>query len=273
MSESAIEWTDYTLNPWIGCQRVDPGCRECYADGLAGRFAVNLERAGWELVGDDALAQGALWKAGGPRLFAPAKYLDAPLDWQRKAARAGETRRVFCAAMADIFEVHGRLSVRVRQYQARTQVFELVARTPSLTWLFLTKRLENVRVATPVQWRHGFPPNSMLGVSISLPELAEARLAELARLPARRFVSLEPLLGPVRLGPWVEHLHWVIVGGESGANARSMEESWVRDIRDECMQAGVPFFYKQRREGKRMVSLPVLDGQAWAGLPCPGGGS
>lgn len=271
---TSIEWADYTLNPWIGCQRVDQGCRECYADGIATRFADSYHRAGWQLVGKVALERGALWHARGPRLFAPSAYLEQALSWQSAAEKAGEQRRVFCASLADLFELHALRVVALRQYRRRTQIFDLVARTPQLSWLFLTKRIENVRGMIPAKWRrHGFPPNSMLGVSISLPELAEGRLAELARVPARRFVSLEPLLGPLRLGKWLEHLHWVIVGGESGTNARPMDEAWVRELRDECLAAGVPFFYKQRREGRRIISLPLLDGRSYSECPpSPPGG-
>lgn len=265
--ETRIEWAHDTLNPWQGCAKVSPGCKHCYADELDKRHLRARDRH---------------WGPRAPRLFASDVHMARPLAWNRKAERAGERRRVFCMSMGDFFELHTDPRIAARQGLYRDRVFEMVARTPWLDWLMLTKRPENVQGMVPdAWWRERFPSNVWLGVSIENQDAAEARLPILLDLDeqfrgVRPFLSCEPLLGPLDLAaaapgymlPMI--LHWVIGGSESGSRARPAELDWFRSLRDQCTSLGVPFLFKQWREpgkGKRKVSLPMLDGRAWVEIP------
>jgi protein gp37 len=240
---SKIEWTDHTFNPWWGCTKVSQACRGCYAEAWA-------KRTGFAVWGDDA-----------PRRFFGDKHWAEPLKWNRDAEKAGEQRRVFCASMADVFEM--RSDVRTH----RERLFDLIAATRALDWLLLTKRPENVRDMVPQSWLCGFwPDRAWLGCTFD--DKGPERMDTLCRLPAStRFVSVEPLLRETSLLPWLTHLDWVIVGGESGCKARPMRDEWVRSLRDQCAGAGVKFFFKQRVDNGRKISLPVLDGRQWAEFP------
>lgn len=183
-----------------------------------------------------------------------------PERWDRQAASDGVRRRVFCASMCDVFERNVQLDA------ARERLWALVESTPNLDWLLLTKRPENFASMLPfwsVSW-----PNVWLGISAEdQPRLLE-RAPHLSEAPAaQRFVSYEPALGPLQLGDFAADIDWLIAGAESGAGARPMREDWVRDVRDECTAAGVAFFYKQKLDGRRKVSLPMLDGRQWSESP------
>lgn len=242
-AESKIEWTDHTFNPWWGCTKVSQACRGCYAEAWA-------KRTGFAVWGDDA-----------PRRFFGDKHWAEPLKWNREAEGAGERRRVFCASMADVFEW------REEVFRHRIRLWELIEATPALDWLLLTKRPENVRSMVPQSWLCGFwPDRAWLGCTFD--DKGPDRLDALCNLPAvTRFVSVEPLIAPVSLLPWLAMLDWVIVGGESGGKARPMRDEWVRQLRDECAEHSVKFFYKQRVEGRKKISLPTLDGRQWAEVP------
>lgn len=240
---SKIEWTDHTFNPWIGCTKVSEGCKFCYAETL---MATRHQRVTWGPQGQRVRTSAANWRK--------------PLAWDRKAARERRRYRVFCASLADVFEDYAQVA------QWRHDLWQLIDDTPHLDWLLLTKRPENVlRMYDPTYWWD----HVWIGASVENQEQADRRIPHLIDLPARvRFVSVEPLLGPVDLAPWlggmywtgVEHfglrelvcepagLQWVIVGGESGAQARPMHPNWARRLRDECGAAGVPFFFKQHGE-------------------------
>jgi protein gp37 len=248
---SKIEWTTHTFNPWHGCIKVSAGCEHCYAETLTQRWGGNF----WGPA-----------KTTQRRLFGSKHWLE-PLKWDKKAAAAGERHRVFCASMADVFEDHPQV------VEARSQLFELIDRTPHLDWLLLTKRPENIERLWPWGWydEQFTWANVWIGTSVENQEMADKRIPELLKVPAKvRFLSCEPLLEPVdlrhvRLDEEVEidaltgnygvlrpyagrsdaYIHWVIVGGESGPNARPMHPDWARSLREQCVAAGVPFHFKQ----------------------------
>jgi protein gp37 len=257
MGQTTIEWTatrdadgivtpGYTFNPWWGCVKVSEACRNCYAATFAKRFGVE-----W---GPQARR----------RFFGDAKWRE-PLKWDRKAAAEGVRRRVFCASMADVFEVLPDRHPDAEQMGAeRLRLWRLIEATPHLDWLLLTKRPENVLGLTPAGWDcvRGFPENVWVGTTAETQECADERIPRLLEVPARvRFLSMEPLLGPVDLSRWLDLLrlntwvkqarwmgtgiHWVIGGGESGPGARPTHLEWARGLRDQCEAAGVPFFWKQ----------------------------
>lgn len=248
-SNSRIEWTHHTFNPWWGCQRVSPGCTGCYAEALAKRFRHNV----WGATGHS------------PRRFFGDAHWAEPLVWNRLAEVEGERKRVFCASMADVFEDYRILD------ESRARLWELIEQTPHLDWLLLTKRPELMTTLTPESWRKRWPDNAWAMTSVENQEWADKRVPELVKVPARvRGLSCEPLLGPVDLSA---HLHccaacgaprtewkscsycktfpdargvdWVIAGGESGPKARPPNPNWFRSLRDQCQAAGVNFFFKQ----------------------------
>lgn len=229
MGETKIEWTDYTFNPWIGCARVSKGCVHCYAEALAKRFGT------------------AEWGVDKARVRTSAEYWGKPAAWNKAAAAAGQRRRVFCASMADVFEERPELDAW------RAELWRLIEQTPALDWLLLTKRPQNVMAMVPEAWRAGLPPNVWVGASVEDQEAAQARIPALAKVPARvRFLSAEPLLGPVNLerllrpdGWRTKPFHWVIVGGESGPGARAMDPQWAHELVRQCNEAGVTVFMKQ----------------------------
>lgn len=228
MSESKIEWTDYTFNPWSGCEKVSAGCKHCYAQALPRH-----------------MRRGAEWGPDAERVPASEDYWKAPLRWAKAAAKEGVRKRVFCASVADVFEV------RLDLDPLRERLWGLIKTTLELDWLLLTKR--PAKMAT---WaaEHGWPDNAWAGASVENQDAADHRLPHLLDVPARvRFVSCEPLLGPVDLLPWLTEgwygrsppIHWIIVGGESGRHPRPMSATWARSLRDQAATADVPFLFKQ----------------------------
>lgn len=249
---SKIEWTDHTFNPWWGCAKVSPGCDNCYAEALAARFKMDV------------------WGRSRPRRMMSEKHWAEPLKWDRDARDASVSRRVFCASMADVFEA-GRPELE----EPRERLWALIRATPNLDWLLLTKRPHNVQRMVP--WPNWlWPENVWLGTTVERNELAKKRLGHLRNCGAKvRFVSCEPLLGFVNLDPWLQAgiIHWVIVGGESGAGARPMDGDWARHLRNQCRDHSVKFFFKQWgewRNGTRMGKGNAgrdLDGRKWDEIP------
>lgn len=257
MKDSKIEWTHHTFNPWIGCTRVSPGCVNCYAETM---MADRYKKVKWGLTGERKRTSADYWKQ--------------PHKWNREAAAAGERRRVFCASLADVFEYKKDQSRDMHSW--RTELFSLIRMTPHLDWLLLTKRPELVFPIAPwfINEIEKYP-NVWIGTSVETQEYADKRIPELLKIPAVvRFLSVEPLLGSVNLKRIMSEngsafydvltnnrylrytklkdpakkpgkIDWVIVGGESGHNARPMHPEWVRSIRDQCRNADVPFFFKQ----------------------------
>jgi protein gp37 len=217
---SKIEWTTHTFNPWWGCVKMSPACKFCYAESWSKRLG------------------GQLWGINAPRRFFGEKHWLEPLAWNRQAERDGKRARVFCASMADVFEDRRDLDAE------REKLWDLIERTPSLDWLLLTKRPD--LVSSTVPWGDAWPRNVWLGTTTEDQEWADKRLAALADIPAKvRFISAEPLLGPLKLGKWARHVNWVITGGESGPHARPSSPSWFRALMNECMAAEIPFHFKQ----------------------------
>lgn len=247
---SKISWTHHTFNPWWGCVKVSPGCKNCYADTF------------------DRRTGGNHWGKEARRRFMSDKRWKEPLKWNAEAVRRGERHRVFCASMADVFELldAGHPDADA-QDTARERLWALIEETPQLDWLLLTKRPENIRLLLPDRWIVSWPQeNVWLGVTTENQEQADKRIPILCQAPAVvRFLSYEPALAPIR--PDLSLIDWVIAGAESGQRRRPMSEDWVRSIRDQCIAQGVPFFYKQKMVDSMKVETPKLDGRQWIQFP------
>ncbi len=224
--DSRIEWTHHTFNPWWGCVNVSPACDHCYAESWAKR------------VGSD------VWGPHSERRFFSDKHWREPVKWNAEAVLTGR-RRVFCASMADVFENRPDL------VEPRARLFELIESTPHLDWLLLTKRIHLVRKLIPKG--RPLPPNVWLGTTVENQEYADKRIPYLLKHvdASVRFLSCEPLLGPVTLAKYLKAkgdgacLDWVIAGGESGAGSRPMHPAWAENLEAECRTAKVPFHFKQ----------------------------
>ena len=251
--KTAIEWTDHTFNPWWGCVKVSAACTHCYAETLAARW-------------------GFKWGANeAPRAFT-GKHWNEPIAWNRKAIADGVRRRVFCASMADVFEArdneHGATLDALRE-----RLWTLIEATPGLDWQLLTKRPQNIRGMVPPRWLSAWPAHAWVGCTVENQAAADERIPHLLSVPARvRFLSCEPLLGEVsfRWAPWApihrdrinRHLDglngiaWVIAGGESGPKARPTHPDWLRQLRDQCAEAGVAYMFKQFGAWAPMFPFP-----------------
>jgi protein gp37 len=249
---STIEWTDATWNPVTGCTKVSPGCLHCYAEQFAERFRG---------VPGHPYQQGFDLKLWPDRL-------ELPLQWK-------SPRMIFVNSMSDLF--HEKVpDVYIER------VFDVMERASRHTFQLLTKR--SLRMAEWTEARYClrrsdgkklWPRNVWAGVSVET-ELYTTRIADLQRVPAStRFLSVEPMLGPVQLhAKRLRGIHWVIVGGESGHGARPMNPEWARAVREACNTAAVAFFFKQwgahnskgERVGKKAAGRR-LDGRVWNQLP------
>lgn len=243
MKNSKIEWTHHTFNPWWGCTKVSAGCKNCYACGTAKRRGQNV------------------WGLHASRRFFGAKHWQEPARWNQEAKEAGERRRVFCASMGDVFEDRSDL------IPEREKLWKLIADTPSLDWLLLTKRPQNIAEMLPESWGEGWG-NVWLGTSAEDQANWSERLPHLMAVPAVvHFVSAEPLLGPIDLG--VHRPEWIITGGESGPSSREIRLGWVREIRDECKTSSIAFFHKQWGGRDKHAQGRRLDGRTWDEFPAP----
>jgi protein gp37 len=246
VAESKIEWTDYTFNPWEGCEKVSPGCKNCYA-----------ERRDRRLHGDEH------WGPGSSRLGHTDAYWRQPLRWNREAAAAGRIARVFCGSLCDILDDHGPAhSGDLYLPELRERVFSMVPQTPNLMWLFLTKRPQNWHMF-PWPWREAWPQNAMFGWTAENDEWRLKRYSAWRdfynqTIGPRTFVSVEPMLGKLNDGWLHDRIDWVICGGESGHGARPMHPDWARKLRDDCAAAGVAFFFKQWGEWGHHVDLSEM---------------
>ncbi|MBI2764572.1 MAG: phage Gp37/Gp68 family protein [Chloroflexi bacterium] len=237
---SSIEWTQATWNPVTGCTRVSPGCAHCYAETFAERFRG---------------VPGHPYENGFDLQLRPER-LDLPLAWKRR-------RLIFVNSMSDLF--HPGVS---GDYIGK--VFETMRRASWHEFQLLTKRPERAAELAPLLG--AWPANAWMGTSVENQRWTE-RIDALRAIPATtRFLSCEPLLGPLQLN--LTGIHWVIVGGESGPRSRPMKPEWAEGIKDQCLSAGVPFFFKQwgahdcdgKRVGKRRAGRE-LRGQTWDGMP------
>ena len=232
-SKSKIEWTETTWNPVTGCSKVSSGCLNCYAEKLAHRLQ----------------AMGNPNYENGFEVTLHHHMLDRPLTWR-------QPRLVFVNSMSDLFHEDVPLEF-IRQ------VFVTMRKTPRHTYQVLTKRSERLLELAP---RLDWPRNVWMGVSVEDADVLN-RIDDLRNVPAAvRFLSIEPLLGPLpdlKLGG----IQWVIVGGESGPGARPMEADWVLDVRDQCEEAEVPFFFKQWGGVFKKRNGRVLEGRTWSEYP------
>lgn len=218
-ANSKITWTDHTFNIAWGCIKATAGCDHCYADTLSNRYGFDV------------------WGPGKARRTFGEKYWEQPLKWDREARRSGVRRRVFCSSMTDVF-----LNDRTIDAE-REKLWPLIRSTPDLDWQLLTKHPERIAANLPADWDEGYP-NVWLGVTVENMDTAW-RAHTLRGIPAAvRFVSAEPLLGPLaQVG--LQGIHWVICGGESGPKARPMDLEWARNLRSRCDEHGIAFFLKQ----------------------------
>lgn len=230
---SAIEWTEATWNPVTGCDKVSPGCAHCYAQTFAER---------WRGISGHPYEQGfdlRLWP----------QRLDQPQRWKRP-------RMIFVNSMSDLF--HERVPVAFIQ-----QVFTSMEDTPWHTFQVLTKRPERVvELANDLPW----PENVWMGVSIENRRFVH-RADLLRKVPAAiRFISAEPLLGPLE-GLDLRAIDWLIAGGESGPRHRRVDETWIVELRDRCLADGVAFFFKQWGGARPKSQGRELQGRTWDQMP------
>lgn len=229
---TGISWADLTFNPWIGCQKTgSPACEGCYAETFV------LGRLGHMGIG---------WGPHAERRRTGASNWSKPARWQRIAAEAGVTLTVFCASLADVFD-------NKAPPGARDDLARLIEATPSLVWMLLTKRIGNARPMLESMFPGGVPANVALGVTIVTQGEADRdmprALAVKQGLGVKRlFLSMEPLMGPVDMTRYLAGVDLVIVGGESGREARTMPDFWVDMIQTACGMSGVPFHFKQQSQ-------------------------
>lgn len=226
-AETGISWCDSTFNPWVGCTKVSPACDNCYAE-----------------ISTPSRTMGIEWGQGKPRRRTSEENWQTVLKWNRDyekfLATNKRSRRVFCASLADVFdnEVHHAWLV---------DLFYTIKITGNLDWLILTKRISVAQKKLPFfDWVDGWD-NVWLGISVCNQAEFDRDVPKLLATPAKiRWLSIEPMLGPIEIP---EHLgnriDWIVVGGESGHNARPMEKTWVESLINQCRAHNIPFFFKQ----------------------------
>ncbi len=230
---SSIEWTESTWNPVTGCSKVSPGCANCYAERMARRLQ----------------AMGNPNYANAFELTLHEHVLPLPLSWRRP-------QTVFVNSMSDLF--HERVPEEFIQ-----KAFGVMRQASWHTFQVLTKRAERLAA---LSGRIDWPPNVWMGVSVETGDCSH-RIDDLRTTEVRvKFVSFEPLLGPVA-GCNLQGIDWVIVGGESGPGARRMDEQWVLDIKDDCLRLDIPFFFKQWGGCRRTQAGRRLQGRTWDQMP------
>lgn len=239
---TGIEWTEVTWNPVTGCDRVSPGCDNCYALALAKRLK--------------AMGSSRYQNDGDPRTSGPGfavtcheDLVELPLSWRKP-------RLVFVNSMSDLFHP-------AVPDDFISRVFDTMKACEQHTFQILTKRPQRLAaIADQLPW----PSNVWMGVSVENAAY-RFRIDHLRRVPARvRFLSIEPLIGDVGQLDLAD-IHWVIVGGESGPNARPVQQEWVTSIRDQCVDAGVAFFFKQWGGRTPKAGGRELDGEYWDEMP------
>jgi protein gp37 len=230
---SHIEWTESTWNPITGCTKISPGCAHCYAERLARRLK----------------AMGQPNYANGFELTLHEHVVDMPLRWRRPQI-------IFVNSMSDLFH-------KSVPFEFIEKVFEVMCRAAQHRFQVLTKRSQRLM---ELNARLPWTSNVWMGVSVENADYTH-RIDHLRGTQADvKFVSMEPLLGPLPELD-LEGIDWVIVGGESGPKARPMDPAWVRDIRDQCLSAEIPFFFKQWGGVQRTKAGRLLDGKTWGQMP------
>lgn len=271
---TAIAWTDHTFNPWWGCTKISPGCDNCYAAAFDHRVGGNY----W----DPHIA---------PRTLSPENW-KKPLRWNRDAKAEDRFHRVFCASMADVFD-------NKAPDGERDRLWMLIRQTPMLHWQLLTKRPQNIAKMLPEDWGNGYQ-NVWLGCTVEDQAHAEERCAVLLDVPARiHFLSVEPLLGPIKLtclaykkgrmdgkecalfmnalsgfratspvsGQDLKGVDWVIVGGESGNGCRPMNPEWAQQVINDCLFSDVPVFFKQMGGRGHDHGGDIINGERYQEFP------
>ncbi|MCP9464419.1 MAG: phage Gp37/Gp68 family protein [Nitrospira sp.] len=230
---SDIEWTESTWNPVTGCTKISPGCKYCYAERMAERLQ----------------AMGQPNYVNGFHLTLQPHMLELPLKWKK-------SQTIFVNSMSDLF--HEQVPLDYIQ-----TVFDVMGRAHWHRFQVLTKRAERLAAVSPsLEWT----PNIWMGVSLERDEYRH-RIDHLRRTGAAiKFLSLEPLLGPLT-DLDLTGIDWVIVGGESGPHARPMDPAWVLDIRDQCRRADVPFFFKQWGGPNKKRAGRLLENKVWSEMP------
>lgn len=231
--DSHIEWTQATWNPVTGCTKISAGCAHCYAERMARRL---------QAMGNPRYQDGF-------NLTLHPDLIDLPCSWK-------SPRLIFVNSMSDLF--HEQVPIPFIQ-----RVVETIEATPWHTYQVLTKRAERLaEVSQHIIW----PRNSWVGVTVERQDyIHRIDLLKTVNAPVR-FVSLEPLIGPLLSLP-LDNIDWVILGGESGPGARTLSPEWVRDIRDQCQAGGVPFFFKQWGGVHKKRAGRLLDGMVWGQMP------
>ena len=233
MAKTTIEWTESTWNPVTGCTKISPGCKNCYAERMAKRLQ----------------AMGQPNYANGFEVTLHEKMLDAPLHWRKPQV-------IFVNSMSDLFHKDVPLEFVER-------LFSVMNRAEQHIFQVLTKRSDRLYLAdSKLNWSD----NIWMGVTVENRDYVD-RIDDLRRTHARtKFLSIEPLLGPI---PNLDltGIDWVIVGGESGPHARSMKPEWVKEIRDQCLDASVPFFFKQWGGWNKKKAGRDLEGRTWDQMP------
>jgi protein gp37 len=230
---SDIEWTESTWNPLTGCTKISPGCKHCYAERMANRLQ----------------GMGQPNYANGFTLTLHETVLVKPIEWKK-------SQIIFVNSMSDLF--HKDVPIEFIQ-----RVFDVMRRAHWHTFQVLTKRAERLEEVNPqIEW----PDNVWMGVSVENSDYTY-RIDNLRRTGAKiKFLSLEPLLGPIH-NLNLEGIQWAIIGGESGPGSRTLDPTWVTDIRDECIHAEVPFFFKQWGGFNKKKAGRLLDGRIWNEIP------
>jgi protein gp37 len=230
---SGIEWTESTWNPVTGCTKLSPGCKHCYAERMATRLQAMRQQN----------------YRNGFRLTLQPRMLDLPLRWKKP-------QTIFVNSMSDLF--HNDVP-----FDYIAHVFDVMRRAHWHRFQVLTKRSERLAELDPrLEWA----PNIWMGVSVENNKY-RTRIDDLRETRAQlKFLSLEPLLGPLR-NLDLRGINWVIVGGESGFKARAMDGEWATDLRDQCRRANVPFFFKQWGGKNKKLAGRLLDGRIWGEMP------
>lgn len=235
MANSSIEWTDATWNPVTGCNKVSPGCKHCYAERMSKRLK----------------AMGVRKYADGFEVRLQPHELSTPLNWK-------SPKRIFVNSMSDLFHVEVPLTYIEK-------VFEVMHMASWHHYQVLTKRSERLlELSTQLDWA----PNIWMGVSVETQSYAH-RVDHLRQTGAHvKFLSLEPLLGPLS-DLDLSNIDWVIVGGESGPGARPLKKEWVVEIKEQCLKSHVPFFFKQWGGVNKKKTGRLLEGRTWDEFPIP----
>ncbi|VEN75421.1 Bacteriophage protein gp37 [Candidatus Desulfarcum epimagneticum] len=235
MSRSKIEWTQSTWNPVTGCEKISEGCRNCYAE----RMAKRLQAMGQEKY------------LNGFRVTCHPHVLETPLGWKKP-------RTVFVNSMSDLFH-------QDVPDDFIFDIFDVMKRAHWHNFQALTKRSERM---AELSERLEIPPNVWMGVTVES-ESCKSRIEDLKRVPASvRFLSMEPLLGGFQKLN-LDHIDWIIVGGESGPGCRPMREEWALNIREQCRENGVRFFFKQWGGTNKKKAGRILEGRTWDSMPVP----